>query len=457
MHELSRIPFFFHPATWLARKRWEEAMEQACDRALVASEQDSFEYAERLHSLAGIVCRGKEPILAHGLSAARTRVGRRIEVLLQGPRGSKKGLSRTRRADALRAVCGHAQRGAGLLEKEPPRKDFEFAGIVHLPDGKPAEGAQVLATVFNRNLHRVEVIAQVTAGADGRFAFGYDKQDVPFNRYEPNPWTKVTLSAHLGTHGIDAWKQADLDAYTKLEFRLGEDAPLEGTLVDEDGRPLAGATVRLVSTTFPASGSLDEWQKKLEEGGLTRNTRPKDRRYFHFPKALSPRAKTDADGRFAMHGVGRDRMAWVQMMGGDAAYGHVRMVTRALDEALLERANVGNIEPVHCSGSIVVGRRTRPVEGVVVDGKTGEPMADVGVFGYAIEVMGMGMLDDKHTLRTRTDEAGRFQLLGMPKGKRNAIIAVPNDEQPYLMREVRLPDPAGMEPIELEIELVRGI
>ena len=50
-------------------------------------------------------------------------------------------------------------------------------------------------------------------------------------------------------------------------------------------------------------------------------------------------------------------------------------------------------------------------------------------------------------LKTKTDEEGRFRLAGMPKGKGNKIIIVPNDEQPYFMQEVEFPDPPGAGPV----------
>jgi len=60
-------------------------------------------------------------------------------------------------------------------------------------------------------------------------------------------------------------------------------------------------------------------------------------------------------------------------------------------------------------------------------------------------------------VETRTDANGRFLLLGLPKGEGNQILVVPNDEQPYFMREVSVPDPAGMGPVEVEVELLRGL
>src|SRR4029077_19889131 len=50
----------------------------------------------------------------------------------------------------------------------------------------------------------------------------------------------------------------------------------------------------------------------------------------------------------------------------------------------------------------------------------------------------------------------RFRLIGMPKGAENQLRFVPNEQQPYFERDVEVPDPAGLGPVPMEIELHRG-
>ena len=57
----------------------------------------------------------------------------------------------------------------------------------------------------------------------------------------------------------------------------------------------------------------------------------------------------------------------------------------------------------------------------------------------------------------KCDAQGRFRLVGLPKGKGNRLLVVPNDEQPYLMEEVQLADPPGARPLKIEIALLRGV
>src|SRR5262249_44552203 len=61
------------------------------------------------------------------------------------------------------------------------------------------------------------------------------------------------------------------------------------------------------------------------------------------------------------------------------------------------------------------------------------------------------------SLQTKSDKQGRFRLAGMPKGAGNIIIFVPNDEQPYLMQELDVPDRPGAGPVTVEIALEPGV
>jgi len=66
-------------------------------------------------------------------------------------------------------------------------------------------------------------------------------------------------------------------------------------------------------------------------------------------------------------------------------------------------------------------------------------------------------ISGRSVIRATTNDEGRFRLVGMPKGVGNILMMVPHDEQPFLMRRIPVPDPTGIEPVSMTIELHRGI
>ena len=336
--------------------------------------------------------------------------------------------------------------------------DFEFSGRVVGPDGAPFSGAEVVASVYGSVDHAIRTLSAVRTDDRGHFTLGYDKQDLPLSS-RPELWKWVSLSAHAPGHGADWVWQGELESLDEVTLRLVADQVLTGQLVDEDGQPLAGALVRLESLMASVDESLAGWQEALEGGAQVQEAHATLNKYLHFPVDLAPSARTNEDGQFELHGIGRERLPWLEYHGGGAAYGLVRMVTRVVDSSLLARANEGALEPVHSSGAVVVGRRARPIEGVLRDASTGEPLAGVDVFSHTINFrsgMAFGAYQ-RHKLRARTDAEGRFLLLGMPKASGNRLIVVPGDDEPYFMREVDIPDPDGMAPIRIEVLLTRGV
>jgi len=84
VRRMAEILFYFHPAIWLAGRKWEEAMELACDRALLKTEPDARNYAEQLYRILENQHTRRRALCA-GLFATRTQIGKRIAALLSNP------------------------------------------------------------------------------------------------------------------------------------------------------------------------------------------------------------------------------------------------------------------------------------------------------------------------------------------------------------------------------------
>ena len=123
VRRMSEMLFFFHPAVWWAGTRWEEAMELACDRALLTSEPEAQHYARQLyHLLEAQQHRIRRPLGA-GIFATRTQIGKRIAALLANP------LKHPARLSAISIIClalitlGAFCFGVGVPGKMKEQKD----------------------------------------------------------------------------------------------------------------------------------------------------------------------------------------------------------------------------------------------------------------------------------------------------------------------------------------------
>ncbi len=84
VRDAARILFWFHPCAWWAGHRMTEAMELACDRAMLRDSSEATAYAEQLFAMLRNLRERRRPAVAGGLFATRTQVGRRIAALLEG-------------------------------------------------------------------------------------------------------------------------------------------------------------------------------------------------------------------------------------------------------------------------------------------------------------------------------------------------------------------------------------
>jgi hypothetical protein len=101
---------------------------------------------------------------------------------------------------------------------------------------------------------------------------------------------------------------------------------------------------------------------------------------------------------------------------------------------------------------LIVGP-SRPVRGTVTDADTGKPVAGAVVSSgqYPNGVI------DRHRAWTVTDAEGRYTLTGLPAERGLSVRAEGPAAEPYLAITAEVPDRAGLEPIDLDLKLKRGV
>src|SRR5262249_20883836 len=148
-----------------------------------------------------------------------------------------------------------------------------------------------------------------------------------------------------------------------------------------------------------------------------------------FTIAVPLRVTTDAAGRFRLNGIGRDRLATVQLDGPTVVSQHLHMLTRAgeaitvIEYAGKPEYNDPRTDVIYYGASFRhVAAPTKPMIGVVRDKDTKKPLAGVTVRSLALTI-GPSHRGAFDLVRTTTDAQGRYRLTGMPKREGNLIAA----------------------------------
>ncbi len=311
-------------------------------------------------------------------------------------------------------------------------------GTVLGPDGKPAAGARL----YLRQPGGKEDRLRATSDRKGRFAFTFE-----WTKGDPTQkWAQIIAVADR--HGPDwvvvpsPWKNE------ALTLRLAKEVPIQGRLLDLDGKPVTGATLRVEHTHRYKGDDLKAFLQTVREGEFP----PVPVKWWQGPFPGQPKTLTTApDGRFRLTGVGADSEVRFHVEGPGIQFGFVRAVARDLKSAVepkqTNRTNRPHVEKVHGASFVHAVAPSRLIRGVIRDRKTGKPVAGVAIAAPPLTT----------THHTLTDKDGRFELKGYPKTSAGYEVLASPAGLPYFNASVRLPDTPGLGPVTGEIELIGGI
>jgi RNA polymerase sigma factor (sigma-70 family) len=344
---------------------------------------------------------------------------------------------------------------------------LDVRGRVVDPDGKPLEGAEIY--LFQRYYSPTPGDGidtgpprAATSDRDGRFHFPLDKgvSDWLANT-NYRGWRAdkiVAVKPGYGPARIEAEAVAKGEEATLIMVR--DDVPIMGHVLDTQGRPVVGATVKILSIGIPKPDvDLD--------AALASSEVPRgqfETWYFPNPASLGLSAfpKTDADGRFEVRGIGQDRLAGLKIDSPVVQALNFYAMTRPLSVPQKPRPQAST--PVgqgmlrmldrpapRLYGSeieVIVGA-AKPIVGIVRSKKTGEPIAGATVNGneYATNTH----------VHDVSDGEGRFRLDGLPKASSYELHVVPRSGEPLLTQSATINDTEGLKPIETTIELLPGV
>ena len=254
---------------------------------------------------------------------------------------------------------------AGIAGFEMPpitlTRGAEVRGTVVDADGRAASGAKVDATwTYFDGRTRAPRMAATMTYADGSFVVG-----------PVDPTAELRLIATSGSGSAPpVMVRASDPAPARLVMVAAKSNPLSGRVVDADGRPVVGASVR----AWFLAGSAD----------ASRDT------------ATWSESKTDAEGRFETPRLpldGREYHAVATAEGFQAGRSRTIRPGR-VDEAIFP--------------DLMLYRTTRKValSGRIVD-RAGRPVADVAVWTWG---------EGTRCARAQTDAAGKYRLANVAAG-----------------------------------------
>jgi RNA polymerase sigma factor (sigma-70 family) len=346
---------------------------------------------------------------------------------------------------------------------KPPAADrkgdrVELSGRVLDPDGKPAPGARVY--LLDASPPGRPPKARATSDADGGFRFAFDKSEVALNYGYVNPWRAVFVVAAAEGHGLAFHRLAGPEDVKDCTLRLArDDRPVEGRVLDLEGRPLAGVAIRLDSLGVPEGADLSAFVAALKanrsayppENDLLTTVYSSDLRH------LFPKTTTDKKGRFTIKGVGRERVVGLTFSAPTIETRRVRVLTRPAETLTVPawKDNPdGHLFTYHGSRFAHVAAPSSPIVGVVRDRDTGKSIPGAVVESYKFAGNNIHGLTD---LRTIADGKGHYRLTGMPRGEGNILRASPPDGQPYVMALKDAPAGDGHKPVTMDFGLKRGV
>jgi RNA polymerase sigma factor (sigma-70 family) len=368
------------------------------------------------------------------------------------------GLLGRERADARPAETAAPKNDARPEDAKNESATLVLSGRVLDPNGKPSEGAKLY--LLDSSTAKTSPRVQATSGADGRFRFTLARKDVQLPPYTDNRWDHVFLCAMSEGFGLAFAPVGKPDAAAERTLQLvKDDVPIRGRVLDLQGKPVAGAAVRMIGLRLPKKDDLTAFVAGLK---TSKDGYPVENELLTSLDnpaiaSLFPSVTADEAGRFQLKGIGRERMAVVQISGPTIETRQARVMTRPgepiqrLEWKDFPRS--GMLAYYGASFDHVAGPTT-PIAGVVRDKDTRKPLAGAVVTSWRFAGV---HYEGRDYVQTTADKEGRYRLVGMPRGEGNAIKIMGPQGQPYLEVKTGVPAAQGIETVTADAELKHGV
>jgi protocatechuate 3,4-dioxygenase beta subunit len=331
---------------------------------------------------------------------------------------------------------------------------IRLSGRVLDPDGKPVSGA----TLYWPRLIKMPPAAEEdytltkksTTDNKGQFELNLKPSEL-----ESAP--RHYLIAAADGFGFDWVEIAKDEKPAELTLRLVKDAPVQGRILDTQGKPIVGVKLNVTGVRISGKENVDNyltiWKQNWHD-----TWRAVSRPLYAFMNPVLQTAPTDMDGRFTIRGLGVERVATVEVLGPAIAKTTLYVVTRAGFDAKAHNdsaaANTGGplrmIPQLYGPTFDYIATPTRVIEGAILDVDTRKPIAGARIYtgtGYDSQASAV------------SDAQGNYKLTGLPKMDEYLVGVLPPKEKEtnLLSRTIAVTGPEGLGPIKQDIELAHGV
>ncbi len=272
--------FWFHPLVHSLNRQVAQSREEICDN-FVLHVSDAASYSRTLLAMAERLSDVRPLANAAGLFTSRWKLEQRVAGLLDPQRVRVTKLPRQSwlwvaamtlitlalasqttlrpvQANPLEPIAQTDQETAadepGTQPVDPSAAKGQFVGRIRDAHGKPIGEAMVTLTLFTDDRRQVHRLIKA-AGDDGSYAFS----DLPI---EPSEMRSYTLRSFAEGHAIECTSDKfrllgkSQDEWPRVnDLTLNKAVSGQLRVVDQEGRPVEGATLRILS----ARRSLSNW------------------------------------------------------------------------------------------------------------------------------------------------------------------------------------------------------
>ena len=312
-------------------------------------------------------------------------------------------------------------------------------------NGRPASGADVAVVARKTAAVRGgdfsaggEILAEGRTNDSGEYLLNLASASAKSHAY-------ANVIARQQGAAID-WQQLNLEAAdSKIDLELPADEPIQGRLIDLEGRPAAGVRLTIHSVAEP--NGRGEPRGVGYQGDKV-------------PAAWFAAVVSDEQGRFVIHGVPAGHGMSIEVGQNERFAPQEINLSPGANEQRGERDAtyrplVKNLKPGE--EAVLTLSPAQPFAGAVRYADSGEPAPHARISIWASQQERFGSMI---SVGGRADENGHYQISPKP-GVRFGLTAYPPDGVPYLARQTSRDEPlrwnASERVKQVDLNLPRGV